>query len=102
MDQRFCPNCGSTWVEPDTENAGAVAFHGGNPNQWKCNECSYTGFMPSRDPEEDSETEEGIEFQPGEKYPQVDTGFGEGYLKYLLYIALPVVLIYLIYLFLRP
>jgi len=94
MEKRFCPNCGSDWVEPDTENAAAIYFHGGNPNQWKCNKCNYTGFMPAGDPEENKE----IDFEEKDKYPQIDTKFGRGYLKYLIYIVLPFTILYLIYL----
>lgn len=72
MDERFCPNCGSTHVEPDTSNGWAMATFGGNPNQWMCRECDYTGFMPSGNPEEDFAKEEDIEFEPGEKYNRVD------------------------------
>ncbi|PSG99563.1 MAG: hypothetical protein BRC28_03875 [Nanohaloarchaea archaeon SW_4_43_9] len=111
---RFCPNCGSTDVEPDTSNQAEISFSGGNPNKWKCNECGYTGLMPEGNPEEgfnleqdfegeeaeDQEsTEKGIEFEPDEEYPREYTGFGRGYLKFILYIFIPLTLIYLIYLY---
>lgn len=97
---RFCPNCGSTWVEPDTSNRAEVAYSGGNANRWQCNECGYIGLMPEGDPDQDYEntSEEEIEFDPGEEYPREDTDFGTGYLKYLVYVLLPVLLIYIIYL----
>lgn len=98
---RFCPNCGSTRVEPDTSNRAEVYFSGGNPNKWQCNNCGYTGLMPEGDPEQDfSETEEDIEFQPNKEYPREDIDFGVGYLKYLLYISLPFLIIYILYLLL--
>lgn len=99
-DRRFCPNCGSTWVEPDTSNRAEVAYSGGNPNKWQCNECGYTGLMPEGDPEQDfdEDGEEDIEFEPDEEYPREDTGFGRGYLKYLVYILLPAIALYIIYL----
>jgi ribosomal protein S27AE len=73
MDERFCPNCGSTHVEPDTSNRWATATFGGNPNEWFCKECGYSGLMPSGDPEEDfEEGSEDINFEPDEKYNRID------------------------------
>lgn len=102
-DKRFCPNCGSTWVEPDTSNRAEVAYSGGNPNKWQCKDCGYVGLMPEGDPKQDFEKDaqyenEDIEFEPGDEYPRKDTDFGIGYLKYLVYVLLPVLLIYSIYL----
>lgn len=101
--KRFCPNCGSTWVEPDTSNRAEVYFSGGNPNKWQCNNCDYTGLMPEGDPDQDfneesKRDEEDIEFEPEEEYPREDTEFGIGYLKYILYISLPLLLFYAVYL----
>lgn len=107
-DARFCPNCGSTHVEPDSSNSAEIAFSGGNPNKWSCRKCGYTGMMPEHaeaetgdevpesllNPEEDGEAEQEISFEPNEEYPREDLGFGRGYLKYLLYISLPAVVIY--------
>ncbi len=99
---RFCPNCGSTWVEPDTSNRAEVYFSGGNPNKWRCNDCGYIGLMPEGDPDHDfnseSEISEDIQFEPEEEYPREDTEFGTAYLKYILYILLPLILVYIIYL----
>jgi hypothetical protein len=72
MRERFCPNCGSTHVEPDTTNQWATAVFGGNPNEWRCRECDYSGLMPSGDSEEDFERSEEIEFKPGEEYNRID------------------------------
>jgi len=94
---RFCPNCGSTWVEPDISNRAEIAYSGGNPNKWKCNECNYTGLMPEGDPEEFDEDAEEIEFDPEDDYPREDIGFGKAYFTYLFYITLPVVIIYILY-----
>ncbi len=93
---RFCPNCGSTNVEPDTSNAAYVGEAGGNPNTWRCNDCEYTGIMPQNS-QSGEDFDEEIDFEPPEKYPREDIGFGKAYLKYLLYIALPLLLIYLLY-----
>lgn len=103
-EKHFCPNCGSTWVEPDTSNRAEVYFSGGNPNKWQCNDCGYTGLMPEGDPdqnfrEESSENNrEEISFEPNEEYTREDTEFGIGYLKYLIYITLPLLTFYIIYL----
>lgn len=105
IQTRFCPNCGSTWVEPDTSNRAEVYFSGGNPNKWQCNDCGYTGLMPEGDPDQDfnenSEIEEeDIKFEPEEEYPRQDARFGIGYLKYLIYISLPVIILYASYILL--
>lgn len=99
-EARFCPNCGSLRVEPDTSNRAETAFSGGNPNRWKCRECGYNGMMPTGDPDEDDEDQnvEEMDFEPGEKYSREETEFGKAYLKYLVYITLPVLLGYLVYL----
>lgn len=97
---RFCPNCGSEWVEPDTSNRAEIYFSGGNPNKWKCNNCGYTGLMPEGDPEQDFEEDQGkkeIDFEPEDEYPREDTSFGPAYLKFVLYILLPFMLISAIY-----
>jgi rubredoxin len=93
-ENRFCPNCGSTNVEPDFSNSGFVGEAGGNPNSWECNSCSYTGIMPAGDPEEKSSSGEEIEFEPGVKYSREDVSLGRGYLKYVLYILLPLIVLY--------
>jgi hypothetical protein len=73
MDKKFCPNCGSTHVEPDTSNQWATAVFGGNPNMWKCRECDYSGIMPSGNPEEEfEEGSDDIDFEPDEEYNRVD------------------------------
>lgn len=96
---RFCPNCGSLNVEPDTSNRAEVYFSGGNPNSWKCNDCSYTGLVPEGDPDEFEEGIEEVEFEPGEDYRMVDTGFGRAYLKFIVYVVVPFTTIYILYLY---
>lgn len=121
QSRRFCPNCGSDWVEPDTSNRAEQFFSGGNPNRWQCNECGYTGMMPHQsqsetacpeqqpegmlrptgDPEQiekESETEDEIDFEPEEEYSREYTGFGPAYVRYLLYVTLPVLAFYYLYL----
>lgn len=101
-DKRFCPNCGSTWVEPDTSNRAEVYFSGGNPNKWQCNNCDFIGLMPEGDPNQDfnEDSDSGgkkLKFEPEEEYPREDTKFGVGYLKYLVYITFPALIIYASY-----
>lgn len=97
MEERFCPNCGSRHVEPDTENSAEVYFSGGNPNKWRCRDCEYVGLMPEGDPEEQGQE---IQFDRDAEPERVDTGFGIGYLKYIVYVALPALAVYVIYLML--
>lgn len=96
---RFCPNCGSTNVEPDTSNRAEIYFSGGNPNKWRCNDCKYTGLMPEGDPDNDFDEEftEEAEFNPDEEVSKIDTGFGVAYVKYIIYIVIPVTVIYLFF-----
>ncbi|MFB6209250.1 MAG: hypothetical protein ABEJ56_03870 [Candidatus Nanohaloarchaea archaeon] len=96
----FCPNCGSLNVEPDTSNRAEIYFSGGNPNKWMCNECKYNGLMPEGDPEEDFGDEmDQAEFDTDQEYVRIDTGFGEGYLKFVIYIIIPATFIYLVLLY---
>jgi len=99
MNQRFCPNCGSTHVEPDTSNGWAMATFGGNPNQWQCRECDYTGFMPTGDPEEEfNEKEEDISFEPDEEYNRVDLEATPKFVTYFAAIILIGTAAYILYL----
>ena len=95
MDERFCPNCGSVHVEPDTSNGWAMATFGGNPNQWMCRDCDYTGFMPAGDPDKDFSEDEEIEFEPGEEYNRVDV---EATPKFLIYFAATILILTVLYL----
>lgn len=99
MEERFCPNCGSTWVEPDTSNRAYVVYGGGG-NKWKCNDCDFVGWMPEGNPEEDFDEDmaDKIKFEPDEKYPREDLDFGRGYLKWLIYIAIPLTALYILFL----
>jgi len=94
--RKFCPNCGSDWVEPDTSNKAEIAFSGGDPNTWQCNECGYTGIMPEGDPDEENQEEE-IEFQHSEDVSRFSYGFGRAYAKYLIYILIPAMIIYALF-----
>jgi len=109
-DKRFCPDCGSSNVEPDFRRTNVLGEMIFNQNKWVCNECGYTGIMPSGDPEdfeleegsEDEETrgqkeEQQIEFEE-KSHDTVDQEAGKAYFKYFVYILLPLTILYLLYL----
>lgn len=96
-DARFCPNCGSTSVEPYSKN-WALEAAGGQTNIWECNNCGYTGFMPAGNPKDFKDQEQDVGFEPqklgnGQNFPRA-------YFKYYLYIVLPVLAALMVYLFL--
>lgn len=94
-NRRFCPNCGSTNVEPDTRHTNVLGEMLFNQNKWLCNDCGYTGIMP--EPSDEEVEAEEVEFEPSEQ-PTIDTAAGKAYLKYILYVAVPAVIIYAIFL----
>lgn len=49
-------------------------------------------MMPEGDPEESGEEE--IEFSESSEVQRFDFGFGRAYLKYIMYITIPVLIIY--------
>lgn len=98
MEKRFCPNCGSTHVEPDTTNQWATAVFGGNPNTWRCRECNYSGLMPAGDPEEDFKKSEDIDFEPDEEYNRVDLEATPNFLIWWIVISVVLGAIYALYL----
>lgn len=97
---RFCPNCGSTKVEFDTDHTNVIGDIISNQNQWLCNECGYRGLMPEGDPEEFEEgleqDDEKIEFDPVDQ-DSIDTKLGSAYFKYLVYISLPITVVYILF-----
>lgn len=99
-NQRFCPNCGSTNVEFDTDHTNVIGEMIANQNKWLCNECGYRGLMPEGDPEEFEEglEEAGgeVEFDPVEQ-ETIDTTLGSAYFKYFVYISLPVTALYILF-----
>ena len=95
---RFCPNCGSTNVEFDTDHTNVIGEMIANQNKWLCNECGYRGLMPEGNPEEyeeDIENEE-ITFEP-EEQETVDANLGTAYFKYFMYISLPITVLYILF-----
>lgn len=93
-NRRFCPNCGSTHVEFDTDHTNQLGEMIANLNKWKCNECDYRGPMPMGDPEKQKEMD--IEFEPVEQ-EKIDTDLGKAETKLLLYITVPVTILTIIY-----
>lgn len=91
-DKRFCPNCGSENVEPDDRHTNVLGDMLFDQNKWLCNECGYTGLMPS------GETSEEIEFKDGAEPDSVDSSAGKAYLSFLIYIVIPATLLYMVYL----
>lgn len=94
-NRRFCPNCGSENVEPDTRHTNVLGEAIFNQNKWLCNDCGYTGWMPV--PSEEEYEDEELEFEPSEQ-PTIDTAAGRAYLKYVLYVSVPAVTIYILFL----
>lgn len=95
-NQRFCPNCGSTHVEFDTDHTNQLGEMIANLNKWKCNECSYKGPMPVKDPDAEKEQMEEIEFEPVEQ-KTIDTDWGKAEIKVLIYITIPVTVLTALY-----
>ncbi|MFQ3308130.1 MAG: hypothetical protein ACI977_000352 [Candidatus Nanohaloarchaea archaeon] len=95
MDQHFCPNCGSTNVEPDQRKTNMLGEIISNPNKWLCNECNYTGLMPKGDHQDYEEDIKNIEFDEN-KQPAIDTDLGNAYRKYLIYISIPLTILYIL------
>jgi ribosomal protein S27AE len=96
MKQRFCPNCGSIQVEPDNRHTNVLGEFIFNQDKWLCRECGYTGLMP----ETAGKTNEfeNIEFDPVEQEEKIDTDAGRGMAKYYIYILIPALILYYIYL----
>lgn len=93
MEKRFCPDCGSENVEPDFRRTNVIGEMMFNTNKWLCNECSYTGFMPS------GEASEEMDFKETSGNNElVDGDAGKAYLDYMIYIFLPATFIYVLYL----
>ena len=95
--QRFCPNCGSEDVEPDTSHSNVLGEMIFNQNKWVCNECGYSGLVPEGEPE--AETED-LEFEAIEQDRSIDSSGGSAYFEYVIYILVPLTLGYMLYLIL--
>lgn len=77
-ENRFCPNCGSGKVEPDTRHTNVLGEAIFNTNKWFCNDCGYAGVMPEGKPE--TEDGEKFEFESMEQ-PKIDTDAGKAYIR---------------------
>ena len=85
FETRFCPNCGSRKVEPDTRHTNVLGEMIFNPDKWYCRECDYTGLMPTDEDTEEGDLpeEEEIRFEPS-KNEKIDTDAGKAYTKFYL------------------
>ncbi len=95
-DSRFCPDCGSENVEPDFRRTNVLGEMIFNQNKWVCNDCGYTGIMPSGEPDEDTEFKDADE-ESG-KNDVVDGSAGRAYVKYISYVFIPLTILYILYL----
>ncbi len=98
QNRRFCPNCGSEHVEPDTSHSNMLGEMIFNQNKWVCNNCGYSGLVPEREPEDESSGD--LEFEEVEQDRSIDASGGTAYFEYFFYILLPLTLGYLLYLIL--
>jgi hypothetical protein len=94
MQHRFCPNCGSRNVEPDTRRTNVLGELMFNPDKWLCNECSYTGLMPEGEPDKE------FDYEPMEQ-SKIDTDAGKGYLKAEIFIISLLIVFAVLFLLLR-
>ena len=70
---RFCPNCGSTSVEPDTALNKALGGIG-DTNTWRCNNCDFSGPIPQGKTGQDTEEDGEVEFEDKpEEYSRINT-----------------------------
>ena len=83
-EARFCPNCGSRKVEPDTRHTNVLGEMIFNPDKWYCRECDYTGLMPT---DEETEEKEEIDFEPSENR-KIDTDAGKAYTKFYIILVI--------------
>ncbi len=96
QDKRFCPNCGTTNVEPDFRRTNVLGEMLFDQNKWLCNECGYTGIMPAGEASEDIEFDE----EEAEDPEVIDTSAGKAYAKYIVYVVIPASLVFVMYLLL--
>ena len=88
-----CPKCGSRDV---TFEKQAAYVYTGLSNQFKqCNNCGYHGMIFPEVPVSGVE-EQPLKAEEVKDRVVVQTSFGKGYLRYLLYIAIPLAAIVLL------
>ena len=88
MAKRFCPNCGGKDIKPDM--SGTTSFSHGNITDWICNNCGYTGVMPTGEPDEDFEFDEPEPVEEAEDQPSI-----KNYILFILLFVLTLTLLYL-------
>ena len=87
-----CPKCGSDNVKSETNPA--YAFTGLLTQFKQCMNCGHHGqFFPEDLKSKVTKTPKKREDVKGRE--MVQTSFGKGYFKYLIYIAIPLTLLYL-------
>ncbi len=88
-----CPKCGSTDIKAETNPAYAIT--GLVLNFKQCMNCGHHGqFFPEELRTEVRKTPKKREHVKGKT--MVEVSFGRGYMKYLLYILIPLFLIFLL------
>ena len=90
QEKRFCPNCGSLDVEPETENVAYIDM--GNFDDWRCNDCDYAGKMPEGENPDEISLENS-----SQNYSRFNTHYARKELKILLYTGIPLIIMYLTY-----
>ncbi|QGA80781.1 hypothetical protein [Candidatus Nanohalobium constans] len=92
---RFCPNCGSTKVEPDSSRTNMIGGIISKSDQWLCRECEYRGMIPKSAPEKIKENSGEIKFE-NTSNSEIEASTSRAYFRYFLYVGLPLSLVYLI------
>lgn len=110
QEKRFCPNCGSSNVNPDFSHTNVLGEMMFDNNKWVCNECDYKGLMPentqenkdsdkSQETKQDKNNEEDDDIDFEEKDQKtLDVKSGRAYFRYWAYILFPLTVIYILYL----
>jgi len=98
MSRRFCPECGSEDVGPDFRKSNVLGEAVFNNDKWNCSECGYTGLMPVGEASDDIKFEA---FETEKSGGEEDFLAGKAYFNYYLYILVPSVIIFSLYLLFR-
>jgi len=65
------------------------------PDKWLCNNCNCTGLISKGSPEDYEEEVQEMELKENEQ-SSIDTDLGKAYLKYVIYISIPLTILYII------
>jgi hypothetical protein len=82
-----CPKCGSDNV--GFENEAAYAATGLSSQFRHCNNCGFKGMIFPQIPRSQFKESDVKKISKTKEEP-VQTSFGEGYFKYLIYVAIPI------------